>query len=223
VRDFLADTYVIMCTRDGTVKKTALDEFSNPRASGIIAINVGGTDALLSAKITNGTQEVIIATAEGMAIRFKESDVRPMGRYAAGVRGATLEDGDRVIGMTACDPGASILTVSENGYGKRTEIERYRLIRRGGKGVITLKATEKTGKVVAILLVTDEHDIMLITDGGKLIRCGADEIRKAGRNTQGVRLIRTESGEKVVGVAMLAEDDEEGTDADDTAGDAPAQ
>jgi DNA gyrase subunit A len=209
VREFLEDRFVFMCTRKGTVKKTALVDFSRPRSGGIAAINVEDGDALLASKVTNGSQEVVLATAEGMAIRFKETDVRPMGRYAAGVRGADLQEGDRIIGMEVCDPGAAILTVSENGYGKRTQLEEYRLIRRGGKGVITIKTSDRNGKVVSILLVTETHDIMLITDGGTLIRVSAEGIRMAGRNTQGVRLITLQEGEKVVSAAKLAEKDEE--------------
>jgi DNA gyrase subunit A len=208
VKEFEEGRFIVMCTRLGTVKKTALSEFSHPMSRGIIAINVDDNDALLSAKVTNGSQEVLLATRDGMAIRFKETDVRPMGRYAAGVRGADLEEGDQIIGMEVCDPGASILTITENGFGKRTQLEEYRLIRRGGKGVITIKTTERNGKAVAILLVTEAHDIMLITDRGMLIRSSAEDIRMAGRNTQGVRLIAVDEGEKVVGAAKIAEREE---------------
>jgi DNA gyrase subunit A len=209
VREFEENKYVFMCTRKGTVKKTSLTDFSHPRAGGIAAINIDDDDTLLTARVTNGSQEIVLATSDGMAVRFKETDVRPMGRYAAGVRGALLEKGDRIIGMEVCDPGSAILSVSENGYGKRTQLEEYRLIRRGGKGVITIKTNDRNGKVISILLVTDLHDIMLITDGGTLIRCGAEDIRLAGRNTMGVRLIALREGEKVVSAAKLAEKDEE--------------
>jgi DNA gyrase subunit A len=213
VTGFDPDKFILMCTRRGTIKKTGLDEYSNPRASGIIAIKIDPEDSLLCAKLTGGSHDILIATADGMAIRFNEKDVRPMGRVAAGVRGIRLSEGDSVIGMEACDKGAAILTVSERGYGKRTVLEQYRLIRRGGRGVITMRTTEKTGRAVGILPVTEQNDVMLITDRGKLIRCGAEEIRVAGRNTQGVRLIRLEEGEKVVATAKLAERDENGGEA----------
>ena len=221
VKEFEDGKFVVMCTRGGTIKKTALTGFKHPMSRGIIAINVDGSDALLTTKITNGTQELLLATREGMAIRFKETDVRPMGRYAAGVRGADLQEGDQIIGMEACDPGSSILTITEYGYGKRTQLDDYRLIRRGGKGVITIKTSERNGRVVSILLVTEAHDIMLITDRGMLIRCGAEGIRMAGRNTQGVRLITMEEGEKVVGAAKIAEKDETGENGTDSSPPAP--
>jgi DNA gyrase subunit A len=214
VRAFQEDRYVIFATKQGTVKKTDLMAYANPRKVGIIAIGLEDGDEVIGVRLTDGQQEIILSTREGQAIRFKEEDVRPMGRSAGGVRGITLETGDTVVAIDVVSPGATLMAVAENGYGKRTEMDEYRLQSRGGKGVITMKTTEKTGLVVGVRMVTDDDDIMLITDGGKVIRTPVKGISVIGRNTQGVRLIELGEGEHVVGVARLAEreEDEGGND-----------
>lgn len=209
VREFQEGRYVVFATKNGTVKKTDLMQYANPRRSGIIAISLDEGDEVIGVRLTDGQQEVILSTREGQAIRFKEADVRPMGRGAGGVRGITLDPADSVVGLDVVSPGATILDVAERGYGKRTEMDEYRLTRRGGKGIITMKTTEKTGLVVGVRMVTDDDDIMLITDGGKVIRTPVKGISVIGRNTQGVRLIDLAEGEKVVAVARLAEKEED--------------
>ena len=209
VREFQDGRFVMFATKRGTVKKTALMEYANPRRAGIIAIALDDDDELIRVRLSEGDQEIILSTREGQAIRFKESDVRPMGRGTHGVRGITLDDNDEVVAMDVVQPGATLLAVAERGYGKRTEMDEYRLTRRGGKGIITMKTTDKTGPVIGVRMVTDEDDIMLITDGGKVIRTPAKGISVISRNTQGVRLIDLAEGEKVVGVARLAEKEEE--------------
>jgi DNA gyrase subunit A len=209
VREFQEGRYVVFATAKGTVKKTDLMAYANPRPSGIIAIGLDAGDEVVGVRLSDGHQELILSTRMGQAIRFKEEEVRPMGRGAGGVRGITLEEGDRVVGMTAVSPGATLLAVAENGYGKRTQMDEYRRQSRGGKGIITMKTTEKTGAVVGVRMVSDDEDIMLVTDGGKVIRTPVKGISIIGRNTQGVRLIDLAEGEKVVGVARLAEKEEE--------------
>ncbi len=209
VREFQQGRYVIFATKNGTVKKTDLMAYSNPRKAGIIAISLDPGDEVIGVRLTDGQQEIILSTRDGQAIRFKEEDVRPMGRGAGGVRGITLDEGDSVVGLDVVSPGATLLAVAEKGYGKRTEMDEYRLTRRGGKGIITMKTTDKTGPVVGVRMVTDDDDIMLVTDGGKVIRTPVKGISIIGRNTQGVRLIELAEGEKVVGVARLAEKEEE--------------
>ena len=209
VREFQEGRYVVFATKNGTVKKTDLMAYANPRRSGIIAISLEEGDEVIGVRLTDGQQEVILSTREGQAIRFKEADVRPMGRGAGGVRGITLDEDDSVVGLDVVSPGATLLDVAERGYGKRTEMDEYRLTRRGGKGIITMKTTDKTGLVVGVRMVTDEDDIMLITDGGKVIRTPVKGISVIGRNTQGVRLIDLAEGEKVVAIARLAEKEED--------------
>jgi DNA gyrase subunit A len=209
VREFQEGRYVVFATAKGTVKKTDLMAYANPRRSGIIAISLDEGDEVIGVRLTDGHQELILSTRMGQAIRFREEEVRPMGRGAGGVRGISLEEGDSVVGMTAVSPGATLLAVAEKGYGKRTEMDEYRLQSRGGKGIITMKTTEKTGAVVGVRMVSDEDDIMLITDGGKVIRTPVKGISVIGRNTQGVRLIDLAEGERVVGVARLAEKEDE--------------
>ncbi|MBX3024754.1 DNA gyrase subunit A [bacterium] len=209
VREFAPGRNVLFATKDGTVKKTALDDYANPRPSGIIAIKLNDGDELIGVRITDGDQEVILSTANGQAIRFRESDVRTMGRNAAGVRGITLEEGDALVAVDVVTPDTTLLAVAEKGYGKRTQIDEYRLTNRGGKGVITMNVTDKVGRVVGVRLVREGDDVMLITDAGKVIRMPVRDISVIGRNTQGVRLIGLEEGEKVVGVAPLAEMDGE--------------
>jgi DNA gyrase subunit A len=209
VREFQEGRYVVFATKQGTVKKTDLMAYANPRRAGIIAISLDPGDEVIGVRLTDGQQELILSTRDGQAIRFKEADVRPMGRGAGGVRGITLDDGDSVVGLDFVSPGATLLAVAERGYGKRTEMDEYRLTRRGGKGIITMKTTEKTGLVVGVRMVTDDDDIMLVTDGGKVIRTPVKGISVIGRNTQGVRLIELAEGEKVVGFARLAEKEED--------------
>ncbi|HEX9051858.1 MAG TPA: DNA gyrase subunit A [Anaeromyxobacter sp.] len=202
--------FVFMATRRGLIKKTRLDQFARPRAAGIFALSIEEGDELISARLSDGTSHVLLSTAQGMAIRFEESDVRPMGRTAYGVKGITLEEGDQVVSMESlpADEGASgtILTITANGYGKRTELSEYRIQSRGGKGIITIKTTERNGPVVAAGAVSDAEEVMLITNRGMLIRMPARGISVIGRNTQGVRLIALESKEEqVVGGAKVAE------------------
>jgi DNA gyrase subunit A len=211
VREFSEGAFVVMVTRHGYVKKTSLNLFGNVRSSGIIALTIPDDDDLVSVRITEGASDVLIGTRNGWAIRFREENVRPMGRTARGVRGIRLrEDEDFVVGMAVIprEEAATLLTVCERGYGKRTPTSDYPTKNRGGKGVITIKTTERNGKVVSLRLVTDEDDLMLITDGGKLIRMPVAGIPTIGRNTQGVRLIRLEEQEKVVAMERLAEKEE---------------
>jgi DNA gyrase subunit A len=199
--------FVILCTRKGIIKKTRLDAYSNPRRGGIIAINLADDDELIAACHTSGAQEIIIATKGGKSIRFPESHVRAMGRTATGVRGITLQPGDEVVGMEILSPGATILTVTERGYGKRTPLEAYRLQKRGGQGVITIRTTERNGKVVGVAQVVDDDQVMLITDGGKVLRSPVSGISTMGRATQGVRVMDLALSEKLVSMARLAESD----------------
>jgi len=208
VTEFVANKFVLFATKGGTVKKTELNAYANQRAGGIIAISLN-EDELVAVGITNGTDEIVLSTAKGQAIRFKEDDVRSMGRTATGVRGISLDDGDNVVSMDVVQPGKTILTVSERGYGKRTPIDDYRLQGRGGGGVITMKTTDKTGLVVAAFKVEDDNDLMLITNTGKTIRQNAKAISVIGRNTQGVKLFNVDDAEIVVSATLLAEAVEE--------------
>jgi DNA gyrase subunit A len=210
VREFVEGCYVLFATANGTVKKTSLMDYSRPRSSGIIAINLESGDEVISVRLTDGRRQVALSTRNGMLVRFEESEVRAMGRNAAGVRGVSLEEGDRVVAMDVVEPGAALLTVSTNGYGKRSPTDDYRLVHRGAKGVYTMKVSEKTGPVVGVLQVADEDaDIMLVTNGGKLIRMSVRDIRVIGRNTQGVRMVKLDEDgqEQVVSVAHVAEKD----------------
>jgi len=209
VREFRAGCYVLFATKEGVVKKTALDEYANPRPSGIIAIKLNEGDEMIGVRLTDGNQEVILSTADGQAIRFRESDVRAMGRNAAGVRGIQLEPGDAVVAVDMVTPGTTLLAVAEKGYGKRTELDEYRLTNRGGKGIITMNVTDRVGRVIGVRMVRDDDHVMLITDGGKVIRMPVGDISVIGRNTQGVRLIGLAEGEKVVGVACVADQEPE--------------
>jgi DNA gyrase subunit A len=209
VREFQPGRFVVFATKNGTVKKTDLMAYANPRKAGIIAISLDEGDEVIGVRLTDGQQEVILSTRMGQAIRFKEADVRSMGRGAGGVHGIALEEGDSLVGLDVVSPGATLLAVAERGYGKRTEMDEYRLTRRGGKGIITMKTTDKTGLVVGVRMVTDDDDIMLVTDGGKVIRTPVKGISVIGRNTQGVRLIDLAEGEKVVSIARLAEKEED--------------
>ncbi len=207
VREFVEGKYIVMATRKGLIKKTPLMAYSRPRAGGIIALSIDADDELIAARVTDGSQDILLGSREGKAIRFKETEVRSMGRTARGVRGMTVGKDDVIIGMEAIGEGATILTVTENGYGKRTDSEEYRVQGRGGMGIITIKTTERNGNVVGMKEVADEDEVMLITDHGTIIRMKIKGISVIGRNTQGVRLINVEKGEKVVGVAHLAEED----------------
>ena len=231
-----ADRYVFLATKNGTVKKTGLAEFSNPRPSGIIAINLDGADELIGAKLTDGMQMIFLASHDGQAILFRETEVRSMGRAAGGVNGMDLAKGDFVVSMDAVQPDFGIiqkeykketknldelesdqiresltslmLTVAEKGYGKRTPLAEYRVTSRGGKGVINLKSTDRNGPVVAALQVREDSDVMIITGQGKVIRVHSGEIREAGRSTQGVRLLRLEEGDRIAAAAAILEEDE---------------
>ena len=214
VKEFTGDRSVVMVTKKGTIKKTELSLFSNPRAGGIIAISVDPDDDLIGVQVTNGSQDIFLGTRQGTSIRFKEQDVRDMGRTARGVRGIRLSPNDQVVGMEIPTEGNTILTVSENGYGKRTDIGEYRLQTRGGKGTINLKTSVKTGSVSGILQISGSEDIMLISDSGRIIRMSAEEVRVIHRSTQGVRLIDIDETEKLVGVAR-AEREEEKESADE--------
>jgi len=215
VREFAEGRYVVMVTRKGVIKKTSLADFQNIRTNGIIAINVDEGDCLLDVVLTDGTKRIFIATHNGLAIRFDEKNVRPMGRATRGVRGIDLRQDDYVVSVcpVSAEDKERMLSVSEQGYGKQTAITTYRLQTRGGKGVINMKTTEKTGKVVAVFPVEDESEIMIITQQGKLIRLEAGDIRKTGRSAQGVRLIKTDANDKVTSASLVeaaAEEETEG-------------
>ena len=203
--DYLNNNYLIMCTERGTIKKTALEAYSRPRQNGINAITINEGDRLLEIKLTNGDNHIIIGKQSGKAIRFHESDVRPMGRTAAGVRGVQLEgEDDKVVGMVCVSrEEANLLVVSEKGYGKRSSIEDYRITKRGGKGVKTINVTEKTGKLVAIKEVVDSDDLMIINKSGITIRMAVDNLRVMGRATQGVKLIRLNDGDEISSVEKI--------------------
>jgi DNA gyrase subunit A len=211
VREFAQGKYVVMVTRKGTIKKTELSEFANIRNNGIIAMGIDEGDELIAAEITDGQKKIFLATHDGMAICFDESDVRPMGRPAYGVRGITLDEGDYVISVAAVAGDEEMLSISEHGFGKRTNLEEYRLQSRAGKGVINMKTSERNGKVVAVLPVTDESQVLIITNQGKLIRVEAKGIRESGRSTQGVKLIDTSDGD-IVSSASLIERQQDATD-----------
>ena len=212
-QDFINNHYVVFCTKDGVIKKTLLEQYSRPRQNGVNAITIREEDRVIEVRMTNGDNEIIIANRNGRAIRFHESTVRCMGRTATGVRGITLdEDGqDEVIGMVCVkDPETeSIMVVSEQGYGKRSDIEDYRITNRGGKGVKTLNITEKTGKLVAIKTVTDENDLMIINKSGITIRMKVEDVRIMGRATQGVRLINLEKRNDQIGSVCKVESESE--------------
>ena len=213
--EYVNSHYIVMCTRDGIIKKTSLEAYSRPRQNGVNAITIKEGDQLIDAALTSGQAEIIIAAREGKAIRFPESTVRPIGRTGAGVRAITIEGDDRVVGMICMEPDSQndILVLSENGYGKRTDLEDYRITNRGGKGVKTLQVTDKTGKLVSIQAVSDDNDLMIITRNGTAIRTAAADIRVAGRATQGVRIINLRNGDAIASVmAVPKNDDEEETE-----------
>ena len=195
-----------MVTRNGTVKKTDLAAYSNPRKTGIIAISLDQNDSLIGVKLTDGNKEIILATGNGIAVRFNENDVRPTGRSSQGVRGIKLYENDYVIGMVVATDDKTLLTVTENGYGKRTKISEYRLISRGGSGVKNIICSERNGKVISINSVEDNDEIMLITMNGITIRMPVSQISVIGRSTQGVRLMKLEDKDKLVSVAKIIND-----------------
>ncbi len=207
VPQFEPGHFVLMATQKGMIKKTDLMAFSRPRVGGIIALNLMPDDELIAARITDGTRNVFLGSAEGKSIRFHESDVRPTGRVATGVRGMRLEANDQIVGMEDLSHGQTLFSITENGFGKRTSIDEYPLRRRGGKGVITIKTTERNGRVVALILVEEDDDLMLMTNTGKIIRMPIQGTSVISRNTQGVKLIEIAPGENVVGAARLAERD----------------
>ena len=213
-REFVENNYVVLSTKRGLVKKTTLEAYSRPRANGINAINIREDDQLLDAVLTTGRDQLLIAAMNGRCCRFEESDARPLGRTAAGVRGINIEDDDEVVGTIAYSPDAedaadhTVLVVSENGYGKRTDFDEYRITNRGGKGVRTLDITEKTGKLVAIKNVTDNDDLMIINRSGLTIRMAVSDIRVAHRATQGVRLINLREGDAIASISVVSKSEE---------------
>ncbi|RJP73418.1 MAG: DNA gyrase subunit A [Candidatus Zixiibacteriota bacterium] len=219
VADFPDDRYIIMATRQGVVKKTPLSDYGNPRRTGIIALGIRDGDELIEAKITDGQDDVILGTRFGQAIRFPESKVRPMGRAASGVKGIELREGDRVVGMVVVKREGTLLVASERGYGKRSSIQDYRVTNRGGLGIITLRVTDKTGPMIAIMEVVDQDDLMIVTSGGMVIRQPIEKIRTIGRITQGVRLIRIDEDDRIADIDKLVktEEDDNG-DIEDDAG-----
>ncbi|MEM4268047.1 MAG: DNA gyrase subunit A [Candidatus Woesearchaeota archaeon] len=206
VKEFDDRHFILICTKKGIVKKTSLSAFARPRQGGIKAVTIDPDDSLVNVVMTDGTQKIIVATKEGLAIRFDESDVRPMGRTARGVIGITLKEQDEVVGMVIADDKKSLLTVTENGYGKRSEINEYRLIRRGGHGVINIQCSERNGKVAGILSVGNEDEIMLVSKKGIIIRTITKDISVIGRNTQGIKLMKLENGDKLVAVAKVVDE-----------------
>jgi DNA gyrase subunit A len=204
-------------TRLGTVKKTTLNEFSNVRKGGIIAIGIEPGDTLIDVKLTTGVNEVVIITKDGMSIRFPEEDVRSMGRPAGGVKGITLEPGDAVVAAAIVVPDASLLVAGEQGIGKRTDFGEYRVQSRGGKGIITMKTGDKTGKVIGALTVRDNDEIMIITVSGQMVRTNVRDIREAGRNTMGVKLVNLDAGDKLQAIAPVISEP-----AEESAAEAPA-
>lgn len=221
VKDFEEGKFLIMCTADGQIKKTDLMAYSNPRKGGINAITIRDKDKLIACQLTDGDHEIFLATYEGKAIRFPETNVREMGRTASGVRGISLAKKDKVIGMELVDKDATLLTVTENGFGKRTKVDEYRPQSRGGKGNINIKTTEANGMVVGLNTVVDKDELMLITSSGMIVRCPMKTVRTTGRSTQGVRLMRLTGEDKVVAVARVAakEEEEEGNDQEEASGD----
>ena len=212
VREFSPEQFILFATRQGTVKKTALSEYGNVRTNGIRAINIEDGDELIDAQICDTTSDVVLATREGMSIRFHQGDVRDMGRVATGVKGIELEKSDAVIGMVVIRRDATLLVVSEHGYGKRSELSEYRVQKRGGKGIITFKVTDKTGACVALKEVQPDDELMMITRHGIIIRLPVEGIRVIGRNTQGVKVMNLEAGDAVVDVARVVKEDESGAE-----------
>ena len=209
IEDYSADKYVLMATRNGLIKKTKLEEYSNIRKSGIQGITLKENDELIDARITDGNSDIVMVTREGLSIRFDEKDVRPMGRTSMGVKGITLSKDDKVVGMEPVTSNKDyVLAITENGFGKRTEVDEYRTQSRSGKGILTYKTTQKTGHIIGIKIVNNTDDIMMITDTGVIIRINVKDVSVLGRNTQGVTLMRTSDGGKVINIAKLPKDEE---------------
>jgi len=219
--EFLANHFIIFCTKKGLIKKTPVDAFKRPRTNGIIAIGINEGDQLLEARLTNGNNEIVMSNRAGRAIRFPESKVRPMGRTATGVRGITLlSEEDRVIGMLSVDPtdeNSTILVLSEKGFGKRSKLDAYRVTNRGGKGVRTINVTEKTGNLASIKYVTEEDDLMITNKSGIVIRISVADLRVAGRATQGVKVIRLDEGDEIADITVIGPSENEDTNTDPTA------
>ena len=211
-----------MGTRKGVIKKTDLTAFSNPRAGGIIAMGVEEGDSVIAVELSDGNSQIFLGTSDGMAIRFEESDVRSMGRTAYGVRGISLREGDEVVAMAVVREGGTMLTVAQNGYGKRTELEEYRLQSRGGVGIINIQTSDRNGKVVGMAYVHDDDEVMLISQQGMILRMKAGDVRVIGRATQGVRLIEMEEGDQVVAIAKLLERDDDSANGSSPAAGDPA-
>jgi DNA gyrase subunit A len=208
VREFDDQHHVVMGTKNGTIKKTELSAYSNPRAGGIIAMGIDEGDAVIAVQLSDGQSEIFIGTRQGMAIRFPEDDVRSMGRTAYGVRGITLREGDEVVAMEVVKPGGTLLTLTELGYGKRTPLDEYRVQGRGGFGLKNLDITAKNGRVIEIAQVSEDKELLLITEQGKILRTPTEDIRTIGRATQGVRLMDLDGGDKVVSVALVEKDED---------------
>jgi DNA gyrase subunit A len=221
VREFADDKWLVFATRLGTVKKTVLSAYGNVRSTGINAINIETGDELIDVQLCDAASDIVLATADGMSIRFHQGDVREMGRVAGGVKGIELDKGDEVIGMVVIRRDATLLVVSEKGFGKRSELSDYRVQKRGGKGIITLKKTDKTGAIVALKEVQPDDELMLITRHGVIIRMPVEGIRVIGRNTQGVKVMNLDSGDAVVDVARVVNEDEEGAEAEAATGAEP--
>jgi len=210
VREFDDQQFIVMATRNGLIKKTVLSAYGNPRRSGINAILLEDGDELIEAMVTDGTQDLVLAKRLGKAVRFHEKEVRPMGRTTYGVKAVTLEEGDQVVSFVAVRRDGSLLTVTENGYGKRSPIAEYRVSHRGGLGIITIKTTERNGKVVAVKEVVDGEELMVITRQGQVIRMPVKGISVIGRNTQGVRMVTLEEGDQVTDVTRVVTEEPEG-------------
>jgi DNA gyrase subunit A len=208
-KEFKDDQYLIMCTEQGVIKKTVLSAYGNVRRGGINAINLNEGDRLISVKMSEGNNDIVIGTSHGFAIRFNESDVRDMGRVATGVRGVNLGEGDKVVGLLVIKRQGTVLVVTENGFGKRSDIADYRITHRGGKGVITVKTSDKAGNMIAMMEVTDAEELVIITSGAMVIRQSIKDIRVMGRNTVGVRLIRLKEGDSIADIAKVVPEDEE--------------
>jgi len=212
IREFIDDQFIFMATESGTVKKTLLKEFEKPRANGKIAIDLRDNDALVGVAVTDGSKDVMLFASSGKVASFNESDVRKMGRTAGGVRGMRLKENESIISLIISQPG-TVLTLTENGYGKRTQIEEYPIHKRGGQGVIAMQTSERNGALVGAVLVDEADELMLITDGGTLVRTHTSEISILGRNTQGVRVIKPGNKEKVIGLDRIASLEEESSEA----------
>jgi DNA gyrase subunit A len=211
VKEFIDGQFVVMVTKKGVIKKSPLAEFDNPMSRGIIAISLDEGDELITARLTSGNDYIFLATHEGMAIRYKEDEVRPMGRQARGVRAMTLAEGDYIVANAIVGEDDLMLSISESGYGKRTRITEYRLTGRGGKGVINMKTTTKVGKVVNVLSVKEDTELVIITQNGKIIRIESGKIRQAGRSTSGVKLVTLEEGDRVAAASCIPEGEKNGS------------